>query len=396
MDVGLFEPCKLEDIPAPRPEDAWEYKPCQKKFVMRPEDEISVDSIISALLSQIEPTEVQFKECQWDVTAKEMHNEKQALLFEEKLYISQVKTGPCKLIEESKIFLESELKEVGYMKLSIEESYDGYVVFSRSQMTKGKGKSMCGHCLRGKYDEKFVLIVEKRSEFDYIDKARVEKNMEARNKENILSVIRETKINADSQKFKAEINIKDREPVFIMDGGVQLLMRHLIINNFVGKFEYYTLTLYGKVLHGVITVEKERKKVRIFYRNFANVIVVKNFKYFNEVAEETSETYFTSNGKIVLHFWPRYNYLLHAIRLPPKPKERILPKLELMWKADNLLFKHYQKKKKLTLESAQCYLHNHPEIVDFLYDYIHSVLQKKPEVVFPFTIKFFQNMKNTY
>lgn len=140
---------------------------------MRPEDEISVDSIISALLSQIEPTEVQFRECQWDVTAKEMHNEKQALLFEEKLYISQVKTGPCKLNEENKTFLESELNEVGYMKLNIEESYDGYVVFSRSQMAKGTSKSMCGHCLRGKYNDKFFLIAEKRCEFDYIDKARI-------------------------------------------------------------------------------------------------------------------------------------------------------------------------------------------------------------------------------
>ncbi|XP_011213162.2 uncharacterized protein LOC105232946, partial [Bactrocera dorsalis] len=156
------------------------------------------------------------------------------------------------------------------------------------------------------------------------------------------------------------------------------------------------INIFGKVLHGIIIVEKERKKVRIFYRNFNSVIVVKNYKYFNEVAEEKSETYFASNGKIVLHFWPRYNYLLHAIRSPPKPVERILPKLELMWKADNLLLMHYQKKKKLTLENAQCYLHNHPEIVDLFYDYIHSLLQKKPEVVFSFTIKFFQNMKNTY
>lgn len=75
--------------------------------------------------------------------------------------------------------------------------------------------------------------------------------MEARNKGNMLLVIRETKINADSQKFKAEINVKDREPVFIMDGGVQLLMRYLVINNFVGKFEYYTLNLYGEFAYFV-------------------------------------------------------------------------------------------------------------------------------------------------
>lgn len=176
-----------------------------------------------------------------------------------------------------------------------------------------------------------------------------------------------------------------------------MFLSNILIAISVHKYVHSKFNLIsGKVLHGIITVAKERKKLRIFYRHFANVIVAKNFKYFNEVAEETSETYFTSNGKIVLHFWPKYNYLLHAIRSPLKPRERILPKLELMWKADNLLFKHYQKKKKLTLENAQCYLHHHPEIVDFFYDYIHSLLQKKPEVVFPFTIKFFQNMKNTY
>ncbi|CAD6997575.1 unnamed protein product [Ceratitis capitata] len=171
--------------------------------------------------------------------------------------------------------------------------------------------------------------------------------MEARNKGDNLLVIRETKMNADSQKYKTEINIKDRMPVLIMDGGIQLLMRQLIVNNFWGDFEYYTINVYGKVLRGVITVKKERKKVRIFYRSFTDVIVVKNLKYFNDVVEESSETYFTSNGKIVLHFWPRYNYLLHAIRSPPKPKERILPKLELMWKTDNCFLNIIKKRRNL-------------------------------------------------
>lgn len=78
--------------------------------------------------------------------------------------------------------------------------------------------------------------------------------MEARIKENTLLLIRETKISTDSQKFKAEINVKDREPVFIMDGGVQLLMRYLIINNFVGNFEYYTLNLYGELTFTLIKI----------------------------------------------------------------------------------------------------------------------------------------------
>lgn len=70
--------------------------------------------------------------------------------------------------------------------------------------------------------------------------------MEARNKGDNLLVIRETKINADSQKYKTEINIKDRMPVLIMDGGIQLLMRQLIVNNFWGDFEYYTINVYGE------------------------------------------------------------------------------------------------------------------------------------------------------
>ncbi|XP_067625241.1 uncharacterized protein [Eurosta solidaginis] len=396
MEFGLSETCKLENIPVTRPEDAWVYTPCQKNFVMVPEDEISLDSILSMLLSTIEPTEAQFGECHWSVTATDMHNAKQALLFEEKLFISEVKTRPCKLGEENKIFLETELNEIGYTKLNIEESYDGYVVFNRSQISKGKAKNMCGHCLRGKYKDNFLLIAEKRNEFDYIDKARIEKNMEVRNKGDSVMVIRETKINTDSQKFKAKINIKDRVPVFIMDGGVQLLMRHLIINNFVGSFEYYTMNIFGKILRSVISVEKERKRVRIFYRTFTNLIVVKNTKYLNYTADETSETYLTNNGKIVLHFWRNSNYLLHAIRSPLEPRKPKLPKLELIWKADNLLFKCCQEKKKLTMENATWYLQNHPEVVDFVYDFILSTLRYKPDVVFPFTIKFFQNLKNSY
>lgn len=69
--------------------------------------------------------------------------------------------------------------------------------------------------------------------------------MEARIIEDKLIAKRETKINNDIQRFKAVINVKGRDEVFILDGGVLLLMRYLVINNFRGDFHYFSINIIG-------------------------------------------------------------------------------------------------------------------------------------------------------
>lgn len=73
-----------------------------------------------------------------------------------------------------------------------------------------------------------------------------EKTLDARIIDDKLISKRETKINNDVQRFKAVTNVKGRDDVFILDGGVMLLMRYLIVNNFRGDFNYYSLNLIGK------------------------------------------------------------------------------------------------------------------------------------------------------
>lgn len=164
----------MEDLSIASSEEQFEFLPCQKKFRLKPEDEISLDSIFSALLAPIESSRTHLAHySKWELDPKEILNEKQAILFEEHLYISSLKSSNCKLTEDVKIFLDRELEEIGDFCLNIEESYDGYVVYSNSKMRKPKSPMCAGHYLKGKYDNKFMLIVEKRSEYDYVDKARI-------------------------------------------------------------------------------------------------------------------------------------------------------------------------------------------------------------------------------
>lgn len=167
----MGQPCNVVD--AQQDDDVLDLLPCQKKFKLKPEDEISLDSIISSLLPRIEPSEVQFRNLKWDLEAKDFLNEKQSMIFDEKLYISQLHDNDCKLDEESKIFMERELDEIGELNFRVEESYDGYVVFVKSNMVKDKAKFECGHWIRGKYDDKLHLICEKRGEYDYVDNAKI-------------------------------------------------------------------------------------------------------------------------------------------------------------------------------------------------------------------------------
>eukprot|EP00099_Drosophila_melanogaster_P007800 NP_001260475.1 uncharacterized protein Dmel_CG13243, isoform B [Drosophila melanogaster] len=392
LDPPLFVTCDMEQFRDPNKKRAAN-DACEELDKLDAQDEISVSSIISALLRPIEPSDDQYKVCDWGINPKQFMPTKQAIIFKEQLFISKLRNTNCKLNENLKIFFERELEQIGRFCLNVEESFDGYVIFSSSKMKKGKGMTECGHQLKGKYDDKFLLICEKRSEFDRIDNTRVEKTLELRNHADLmLTAIRETKINEEVQRFKARIDIKDRDHVFVLDGGIMLLMRHLVCNNFVGNFEYYTMNLYGRVLRCNLVVSKERKEVRIFYRTYKNVVHIFTQQCFNDELQDVAETFMTPEGRIVLHYWRGYNYLLHAACMPPKRKEPILPKLELMWRQNEQLSRKFRELKALNYENATSYLSSNSQLADFMQDYVLNLLRYKPSNVLEFSIMFFQNM----
>ncbi|KAI8042665.1 uncharacterized protein LOC128263259 [Drosophila gunungcola] len=392
LDPPLFVTCDLDQFRDPDKKRAAN-DACEELDKLDAQDEISVSSIISALLQPIEPSEDQYKVCDWGINPKQFLPTKQAVIFKEQLFISKLRNTNCKLNENLKIFFERELEQIGRFCLNVEEAYDGYVIFSSSKMKKGKGLVDCGHQLKGKYDDNFLLICEKRSEFDRIDSTRVEKTLELRNHADLmLTAIRETKINEEVQRFKARIDIKDRDHIFVLDGGIMLLMRHLVCNNFVGNFEYYTMNLYGRVLRCNLVVSKERKVVRIFYRTYKNVVHILTQQCFNDELQDVAETFMTPEGRIVLHYWRGYNYLLHAACVPPKRKETILPKLELMWRQNEQLSRKFRELKALNYENATKYLNSNSQLADFMQDYVLNLLRYKPSNVLEFSIMFFQNM----
>ncbi|KAH8262873.1 hypothetical protein KR044_001273, partial [Drosophila immigrans] len=393
LDPPLFVPCDMDKFRDPSKQGIV-VGACEELEKLSAQDEISVSSIISALIRPIEPSDEQFKMCDWGINPKSFLPVKQAVIFKEQLFISKLRNSNCKLSEDLKIFFERELKQIGKFCLNVEEAFDGYVVYSSSKMKKGKGITECGHQLKGKYDDQFLLICEKRSEFDRIDHALVQKSLEVRNHaDRYLTAIRETKINEESQKFKATVDIKDRDHTFVLDGGIMLLMRHLVCHNFVGNFEYYTMNLYGRVLRCNLIVAKERKLVRIFYRTYKNTVHIVTQQCFNDELQDVAETFMTPEGRIVLHFWSGYNYLLHAAcASQKKKKERILPKLELMWRQDMALTRKFKELRALNYEHATKYLETNSELADFMQDYVLNVLRYKPTNVLEFSIMFFQNM----
>ncbi|EDW03656.1 uncharacterized protein LOC6562102 [Drosophila grimshawi] len=397
LNPPLFVPCDLDEFRDPNKEhsDAAS-EACDALDKLSAQDEISVSSIISALLRPIEPLDDQYKQCDWGIDPKSFLPVKQAVIFKEQLFISKLRNTKCKLSENIKIFFERELQQIGKFCMNVEEAFDGYVVYSSSKMKKDKGITECGHQLKGKYDDHFQLICEKRSEFDRIDHGHLEKTLEVRNHADLhLTAIRETKINEEIQKFKATIDIKDRDHTFVLDGGIQLLMRHLICHNFVGNFEYYTMNLYGRVLRCNLLVHKDRKLVRIFYRTYKNTVHIITQQCFNDELQDVAETFMTPEGRIVLHFWRGYNYLLHAVCAPPKKKETIVPKLELMWRQNVSLTRKFHDLKSLNYENTTNFLKSNSELADFMQDYVINVLRYKPTNVLEFSIMFFQNMSAT-
>ncbi|XP_013109979.2 uncharacterized protein LOC131995773 [Stomoxys calcitrans] len=393
MDSPCLKDCVVNDMKNSSISKSFESLPCQKKFILKPEDEISLDSIFSAVLDKVEPPEFQLQNQEWKLAATDMPTDKQALLFEDKMYISELQANGCTLNGETKILMERELKEVGEFNFLVEESYDGYVAFAKSNIAKGCGKYSRGHCVKGKYDDKLRLICEKRSEHDYVDKARIERTLDVRSKEDSLVGRRETKINNDVQRFKTFINIKGHDDIFLLDGGIMLLIRYLIVNRFRGNFNFYTMNLFGKILRCHLTVHEERKRIKMFHRTFTNAIRVVNIQYFNNYPQEVSETFYNSNGKMILHYWHGFHYILHETKGFIETNERIVPKMELMWRCQNELLGQYREKKKFTYDNAIAYFNKHAELCPFLMDFLLNVIKYKPQNVLEFTIKYFQKFR---
>lgn len=131
----------------------------------------------------------------------------------------------------------------------------------------------------------------------------------------------------------------------------------------------------------------------MFHRSFQNVIHITNTQYFNNFPQEISETFYTASGKIILHYWHNFNYLLHETKGFIENIERIVPKLELMWRGQYQLLQQYRLQKKLTHENALDYFAKHPGLSDFLHDYILNVLKYKPRNILEYSVRYFQKFK---
>lgn len=140
-------------------------------------------------------------------------------------------------------------------------------------------------------------------------------------------------------------------------------------------------------------MHEERKHIKMFHRTFPNAIRIVNIQYFNDYPQEVSETFYTANGKIILHYWHGFRYILHETKGLIKPQEPVLPKLELMWRSQNQFLDKYRLKKNLNYENAMAYFDKHPDLSDFLMDFILNVLKHKPQNVLEFSVKFFQKFR---
>lgn len=144
-----------------------------------------------------------------------------------------------------------------------------------------------------------------------------------------------------------------------------------------------------------LTIHEERQQIKMFYRTFRNAVHVFNTQYFNNHPQEISETFYTVSGKMILHYWHNFNYLVHETKGFIPKQEQIVPKLELMWRSQNQLLDQYRLEKKLTYENAMEYFEKHPELSDFLNDYILNVFKFKPQNILEFTVGYFQNFKKS-
>lgn len=143
-----------------------------------------------------------------------------------------------------------------------------------------------------------------------------------------------------------------------------------------------------------MSIKSGRKEIKLFHRTFKDVIQVINTQYFNDIVVDISESFYSPNGKMILHYWHNYNYILHETKGAIQSPENVLPKLELKWRSHPQFMQLFEQKRELHYAEAVKCFQAHPELSDLIHDYLFNIIQFKPTNVLDFTVRYFQKFKS--
>jgi hypothetical protein len=170
-------------------------------------------------------------------------------------------------------------------------------------------------------------------------------------------------------------------------------MRYLILANYTGSFQTWTVDMNGAILRSIYTISNFMP----MSVNGSCVDVKQVVRAFQgqHSTGSYSISYYVSTGHLVRHVWHdcKYYLILNPLsKLLPEPLACKDEAKEHDWEEDIQLVSQYMDYKDRRRQENIDYINNHPELKDMMRKYVHSLVRTQPTEVLSFSIQHFQNL----
>lgn len=183
-------------------------------------------------------------------------------------------------------------------------------------------------------------------------------------------------------------------PNFVLDGGGFLLMRYMVVQQFVGKLETFGMYVTGELCRSTYCFS--RKANVLVNRRLCTVVKVRRCIWRSEYVPDVSVSLYLETGHLVRHTWQGCPYVVHVNPAQDIAKllgdvEPLLSAVDERWREDVELWEQYLQMKNDRLCDLRGYVRSSSggPPTALLRDYVYCLLRTKPRNVLEFTVKHF-------
>ncbi|XP_058454184.1 uncharacterized protein LOC131432111 [Malaya genurostris] len=272
--------------------------PIQEEFFLK-EDSVSEEKCQSIAVSD-----------SWDIPSLPSYTKWETLLGEG--ISSEIIDKLC--FNETLLISTDNDKIVGGFAIQVETIADEVIaVFCSSQFTIDDGRTARSELL-ALTDKQFNPFQERKCETVSSVDVKQEKQLQLffDEEQNVTAYRQE--IDADKSESYHGILDAGEDGILMPDGLNVLIMRYLIITNFVGDMHTRTIDIHGRIGHSIYQIT-DAIPTKINSEIHDTKQVIRTVYYPGTKEPETSISYYLTNGHLLRHNWNNANY---SIKINPR------------------------------------------------------------------------------
>lgn len=313
-------------------------------------------------------------------------------------------------MRENKIFQQllcpDELRHLGGMTIRINTPYgraatsiipnaiDPYNIYVSSTFSNaiGDGSGVVSS-IQATVDSSFTLIKERRTEAlcSRILKEELYLNVKPNKDRDAFDVQCARTTGSQCKRRTGRLRVA-QVPNFIPDGSGFLLLRYMVLQQFIGKLETYGMYVTGELCRSTYCFSR---KVNVLVNTrLCTVVKVRRCIWRTEYVPDVSVSLYLETGHLVRHTWQGCPYVVHVN--PLQDIAQLLGSVPIVystiderWRENVELWEQYLEMRNDRMVDLRSYVRCSGQVSALLRDYVYCLLRTKPRNVLEFTVKHF-------